>query len=68
MCEKWNSGLGGYICDTCRVLLWAGHKGSERPENRHFIYSTNEEDVVQDGDKFFCSTECKDNYTEDSID
>jgi len=60
MCEKFNSGYGGYICDHCRVLLWAGRNGSENPENRRFIYSTKPEDIVELGGLFFCSQACAD--------
>jgi len=60
MCEKFNSGLGGYICDSCRKLLWAGKDGSTKPEKRKYIYTTKPEDVVQVGDEFFCSQACAD--------
>lgn len=66
MSEKWNSGHGGYICDTCSVLLWAGHNGSERSENRLYCYRlAGPEEVVQAGDKFFCSNECAESQNGD---
>jgi hypothetical protein len=58
MCEKFNSGLGGYICDQCRVLLWAGRNGSAQPEKRKYIYSATAESIVALDGNFYCSEEC----------
>lgn len=65
MCEKFNSGRGCYICDTCRKTLWVGNEGATHPENRVFIYSTQPEDVVQTDKGFFCSEKCSLEYTEE---
>lgn len=65
MCEKFNNGNGGYICDTCRVLLWAGRDGSIDKSNRRYWYKINEEDVVEKYGKFFCSQECAAKYIEE---
>jgi len=54
MCERFNSGMGGYTCDGCAVLLWAGHQGALNPENRIYCYTTKKEDVIQIGNSFFC--------------
>lgn len=56
MCERFNSGMGGYTCDGCAVLLWAGHQGSLIPENRNYCYSTNPEDVTKIGNNFYCKS------------
>ncbi len=54
MCERFNSGMGGYTCDGCNVLLWAGHQGSTIKENRVYCYSIKEEDVIAIDDGFYC--------------
>lgn len=54
MCERFNSGMGGYTCDGCDVLLWAGHNGAQNPQNRVFCYSTKPEDVIQIDNCFYC--------------
>lgn len=63
MSERFNSGMGGYTCDGCDVLLWAGHQGSIHPENRIFSYSTKKEDVIKIGNCFYCK-KCGENDSE----
>lgn len=58
MSEVFNSGTGGYICDACRILLWAGPKGVTTPDKRYFIYGTNKEDIVEIDGGIFCSSKC----------
>lgn len=70
MTEKWNSGVGGYICDNCRALLWAGHNGSEDVRNRRYIYSVTPTTVVEfaewpDGYIAFCSNLCVREFMQD---
>lgn len=60
MGEKFNSGYGGYICDHCRRLLWAGRGGLQDPLKRKFIYSSTPESVVVKNNMAFCSKECAD--------
>ena len=56
MVEVFNSGMGGYICDQCRKLLYAGKTV------RHYVYSSFKEDIVEEGGLKFCSTRCKETY------
>jgi len=58
MSERFNSGIGGYTCDNCLVLLWAGVGGAKTPENRRYIYSTKKEDIVKVRKDWFCSKDC----------
>tara|TARA_R110000787_G_scaffold193899_2_gene305446 strand:- start:31828 stop:32022 length:195 start_codon:yes stop_codon:yes gene_type:complete len=61
MCERFNSGAGGYTCDgdDCNLLLWAGVGGLNKPEKRQYIYSVKEEDIITTvDDKAYCSEEC----------
>jgi len=58
MGERFNSGMGGYTCDKCKVLIWAGSKGMKDRSKRHFVYSTKATDIVEDDDNMFCSPEC----------
>lgn len=65
MTERFNSGHGGYTCDACNVLLWAGVRGCTFPEKRKFIYSTQASDIVERKTKggerrFYCSLKCAD--------
>lgn len=63
MGEKFNSGIGGYTCDTCSILLWAGRDGDEKPENRRYIYTAEPGTVLEDGQgHWFCSNRCRSNY------
>lgn len=62
MSEKFNSGYGGYICDTCRALLWAGRDGLINPHKRKYVYSSTEETVVIKDGLAFCSEECLKKY------
>lgn len=58
MGEKFNSGNGGYLCDTCRRLLWAGFNGHEQPANRRWWYSSTAETVLVTSNYAFCSELC----------
>lgn len=60
MGEKFNSGYGGYICDCCRKLLWAGRNGLEDADARRYIYHVQPEDVVLKDGLAFCSKDCAD--------
>lgn len=55
MTERFNSGYGGYTCDECNVLLWAGHSGSTNPENRFFCYKAKPHNIVQYNACFYCA-------------
>ena len=61
MGERFNSSYGGYTCDYCSTLIWAGADGSVNPEVRKFVYRAKPADVVQVEDKFFCSEQCAEN-------
>lgn len=58
MAEKFNSGYGGYTCDNCSVLLWAGANGKDKSERRIYCYNTKLENIVRVKDKIFCSKKC----------
>ena len=47
MAEVFNSGNGGYTCDLCRVLLWAGFDGKDKRYNRRYTYKTTENEVYE---------------------
>ena len=59
MGEKFNSGEGGYICDHCRTLLWAGACGRLNPSRRRYIYSATPSSVVETKKAAFCSRMCR---------
>lgn len=60
MSERFNNGYGGYTCDACRKLLWAGFNGLEVPKQRRYIYDTKQAEVVIDLvlKVAFCSNDC----------
>lgn len=58
MGEKFNSGMGGYICDSCRVLLWAGPGSLKDPLKRKFVYKATAETIVELEKGIFCSDIC----------
>lgn len=58
MGEKFNSRMGGYICDHCRRLLWAGFDGHTNPENRKWWYSSTAETVIVTTSYAFCGELC----------
>lgn len=58
MGEKWNSGIGGYVCDHCRVLLWAGFGGLDEGGKRHYYPSARKDYIVIVGGKAYCSIAC----------
>jgi hypothetical protein len=62
MGEKWNSGAGGYTCDTCGVLLWAGHDGKDKPQYRRWWYTCVPDDIIEFGHLAFCSKTCSRGY------
>lgn len=55
MSERFNSGMGGYTCDECCVLLWAGIGGAENPANRFYSYEAKAEDIVAKNGCFYCA-------------
>ncbi len=56
MTERFNSGAGGYTCDGCSKLLWAGVGGLKNPSKRRFWYRETEESilVLDVWDKAYC--------------
>jgi hypothetical protein len=58
MSERFNSGQGGYTCDQCNVLMWAGLSGDEKI----YCYSLTEKDIVEIEGKFFCCSKCAEEY------
>lgn len=61
MSERFNSGLGGYTCDTCKTLLWSGRDGATNPDNRQMVYKASREDIKKDN-LFFCNDNCRKSY------
>ncbi len=59
MTERFNSGRGGYTCDGCGALLWAGFNGLEKPANRGYIYGIQSEDVFIRDDGTAVCKKCK---------
>lgn len=58
MSERFNSRMGGYTCDTCCRLLWAGFDGHEVPGNRKWWYSSTAETVLVTASYAFCGELC----------
>lgn len=58
MGERWNSGQGGYTCDTCSILLWGGFDGKGKPQYRRWWYSSIPQTVIEFGNLAFCSQDC----------
>lgn len=54
MTERFNSGLGGYTCDTCSRLLWSGFDGDQRV----YCYEATPETVLSRKGKHYCSQIC----------
>lgn len=67
MSERFNSGAGGYTCDSCHTLLWAGVSALHRPEHRMYCYNETEDSITIDnkGNTYYaycskCKEESKD--------
>ena len=56
MVERFNSGMGGYTCDICHTLLWAGRDGKDNKKNRIYNYSHKATDIyeTENGTYKFC--------------
>lgn len=66
MGEKYNSGMGGYTCDYCNILLWAGFGGRDIPENRQWIYIPTPRIIVEVEDRVYCSEDCAEEHRKES--
>lgn len=55
--EKFNSGMGGYICDFCSKLLWAGFS-----DHRIYCYEATPATIVEHRGLFFCNGKCVKRY------
>jgi len=63
-----NSGMGGYTCDSCNTLLYAGGwfwNKDRSKDDRNFYYFTQKEDILEKEDKQFCSKECFKKFEEE---
>ena len=63
MSERFNSGAGGYTCDSCHILLWAGSRGMRYPERREWRYSETADTVLVKDNTAYCS-KCKEGEDE----
>lgn len=57
MTYRFNSGMGGWTCDKCNVLLWAGWESKEYPENRVYCYNETADSITETETEAFCK-EC----------
>lgn len=58
MSERFNSGIGGYTCDCCAVLLWAGFKGLTNEHARCYCYGDKQFFIIEKN-LAFCSESCR---------
>lgn len=56
--QRFNSGVGGYTCDGCSILLWSGFGGLEDESTRYYCYGATKDDVQVKEGKAYCK-DCK---------
>lgn len=60
MAEVENKGMGGYECDYCEKLMWAGVGGLRDARRRQFFYETRSKDLILVDGLAYCSRDCWD--------